>query len=391
MKPRSKGVVSVIVLILVVFSGVRGSLAKRSQGDNFKKADNVIFMIADGMGFSDVTAARIFKSGPGGSPLHMELKNVGYQRTYAASSLITDSAAAASAWACGEKFKNGEICFHSMGGSHKDSVLEIAKKLGKMSGLVVTSALTSATPAAFAAHVSSRKCKNEIARQYISVTGVDVLLGGGLGELDSNMPDKCGVAGDYIKEAVSKGYTLVVNKPEMDREVARGSKKLLGVFAKEDLVYEKNRPIDCVEPRLPEMAASALKVLETSRNGFFLLIEGSQIDKANGDKDIEGQILEMLAFDEAVKVVLDWIGSDAKRAKNTLLIISADHETGGFAITGPVDSLPGKGSIPGAGWAGSDHTGSDVIIWSQGPGCNELSKPALENTDIYNVILKHMR
>jgi alkaline phosphatase len=409
MKPTSKKVISFFLfsLAMIVCSGqssgepLQGGAAQGTQKawkaqrvpktQKAPKAANVIFMVADGMGLADVTAARIFKSGPGGPRLHLELNNVGYQRSYSTESLITDSAAAASAWACGEKFRNGEICFRSKDGSHKESVLDLAVRKGKMTGLVVTSALTSATPAAFAAHVRSRDCQNEIARQYIMTTGVDVLLGGGLAKFNSNVPDKCGVSGDFIRDAVSKGYSLVVNKPQMDSEVERGAKRLLGVFAQEELGYEKYRSFDSLEPRLPDMAASALRILERSRKGFFLLIEGSLIDKANGEKDTEAQILETLAFDEAVKVVKDWIVRDPKRAEETLLIIAADHETGGFAITGPFDSLPVRGSIPAAGWAASGHTGSDVMVWSQGPGSGELSRPALENTDISSVIRKHMR
>ncbi len=113
---------------------------------NYHEVKNIIFMVPDGMGLADVTAARIYKNGPDGASLYLEtLENIGYQRTYSANSIITDSAAAGSAWSCGEKFNNSEICYHVDGRPYNPSILELAKAEGKATGLVATSTITHAS------------------------------------------------------------------------------------------------------------------------------------------------------------------------------------------------------------------------------------------------------
>jgi alkaline phosphatase len=375
-----------------------GAVAAREPS----RAKNIIFMVADGMGLGDVTAARILKHGLSGPLLHLELGRVGYTRTYAANGVLTDSAAAASAWACGEKFNRGEICMHRDGRGHKASILEIAAKKGKSTGLVATSTITDGTPAAFGAHVLNRACENEVARQYIAETGVDVLLGGGRSRFSGIPPDLCGTNGDFIAEAVKRGYRIVYTKEEMEAAVAaqgagsvrgiknvkkaRSVKRLLGLFADEGLTPEKDRTKETTEPTLSEMAEAALTVLEKDADGFFLMVEGSQIDWGKHQNDADYLLTEILAFDEAVKTVLGWIGRTAERRRRTLLIVVSDHETGGFAIKGPGDSVVGARTKVDSGWVTRGHTGTDVVIWSQGPGSHLLSRPGIENSSVYDVM-----
>ncbi len=354
-------------------------------------AKNIIIMIPDGMGLADVTAARTFKNGPNGAPLSFEtLKHVGYQRSHSANSLVTDSAAAASAWACGEKFANNEICFHSDGRPVRPSILELARKAGKATGLVVTDGITEATPAAFGAHVPTRDCRQEIGRQYLESTGVDVLLGGGLSEFNTETPDPCGTKGNLLVTARKKGYEVVNDQEELKKAVAAGSHKILGLFHARGMTPEVQRQASSAEPRLPEMTAAALKILEKDRDGFFLLVEGSLVDKANHRNNYPMQLGEVLAFDEAVAVVRDWIKADPTRKDKTLLIVVADHETGGFAITGPTDSLPGPGTALETAWTGKGHTAVDTLVWSEGPGSENLAR-AMDNTDIYRVMAEDLR
>ncbi|MGW8208322.1 MAG: alkaline phosphatase [Syntrophobacteria bacterium] len=362
-------------------------------------AKNIIFMVPDGMGLANVTAARIFKHGSEGENLYLEtLSTIGYQRTHSADSSVTDSAAAASAWASGDKFRNGEISCHDDDQDGKcestpgPTILETAKDKGKSTGLVVTSTVTHATPAAFGTHVSSRYCENEIARQYIQVTEVDVILGGGLNHFNSTdtQADKCGTFGNFIADAENKGYDVVYTGKELDSAVAKGSKKILGLFTLKGKTPELFRvnPAEYYskeEPTLPQMTAAALKVLEKDEDGFFLLVEGSQIDWANHRNDVAYQVGETLAFDHAVQRVLDWINEKPSRRQHTLLIIVPDHETGGFAIN---DTSGGKyqpGDLVHGAWATTDHTAGDVLIWSQGPGSEYLGR-AVDNTDIYKVM-----
>ncbi|MCE5333602.1 MAG: alkaline phosphatase [Desulfobacteraceae bacterium] len=356
-----------------------------------RKARNVIFMVPDGLGQANVTAARIFKNGLDGPPLNMELRTIGYQRNHSADSMITDSAAAASAWACGEKFRNREICFHAPSGRHKDSLLEIAGKKGKSTGLITNSEITDATPAAFGAHVPTRKCPKEIARQYVSVTGVDVLLGGGGSKFQSELPDQCGAYGDFLSLAISKGYAHVADRAELEKAVSAGKTKILGLFADSDLDFAVDRQHAEFEPSLSEMTASALRVLQKDPDGFFLMIEGSLIDKSNHKRDVQSQIMETLIFDEAVGTVLEWIKADPIRKEETLLIISPDHDTSGFAIIGPYKTLPRKGNVVVDGWVSDRHVASDPMVWSQGPGSLDLSGPAFDNTHIYKVVRDAMQ
>ncbi len=388
------GALLALVLAAVVFvPSINASINKNeleqseNQQENHHEVKNIIFMVPDGMGLADVTAARIYKNGPDGASLYLEtLENIGYQRTYSANSIITDSAAAGSAWSCGEKFNNGEICYHSDGSPYNPSILELAKAEGKATGLVATSTITHATPAVFGAHVNNRNCENEIAKQYIEMTGVDVMLGGGVAKFNSTKPDKCGTSGNFIAEARQKGYPVVYTRAGMDSAVANGTVKLLGLFNDSGMTPEYLRVSGTTEPRLPEMTSSALDILEKDRDGFFIMIEGSQVDWANHANDLKYQLGETLAFDEAVKVVLDWTNANPERKEHTLLIIVPDHETGGFAINGP-DRLLKAGESVTAAWTSGEHTGVDTIIWSQGPGSKALGR-AVDNTDLYGVMAK---
>ncbi len=350
-----------------------------------REVRNIIFMVPDGMGLADVTAARIFRNGIDGPPLHLEtLEEIGYQRTYSANSAITDSAPAASAWACGEKFNNGEICFHGDGRPYLPSILELAKRKKMGTGLVATSTITHATPAAFGAHVANRNCETEIARQYIEVSKPDVILGGGMKKFNPPSPDLCGTGGDIAAKAKQDGYSIVRTRDQMNSALDAGETKLLGLFAPEGMTPEILRADGTAEPHLKDMTVAALTMLEKHRKGFFLMVEGSQVDWANHANDVKYQVGETLAFDDAVKAVLDWIDSTPERRNHTLLIIAPDHETGGFAINGP-NRIPQPGECVTAGWTSGNHTGTDVPVWAQGPGSEAVGR-ALENTDLYRIM-----
>lgn len=381
-------------------------------------AKNIIFMVPDGMGLSNVTAARIFANGIAGEPLYMErLDRVGYQRTYSRNQTITDSAPAASAWACGQKFNDGEICFHAEGEANPPTILELAKQYRKATGLVATSTITHATPAAFGAHVQKRGCEYEIGRQYIMQTQPDIILGGGFNKFSSaGYNSSCGPnAGDLTQLAVGNGYKYVKTKNQLmtavDEVNRRKVLKVLGLFTPEGMTPECQRadtpygnpdlaeglkctaaPIVTTEPRLAEMTKAALDILDNDKDGFFLMVEGSQIDWANHANSFEYQLGESLAFDDAVKTVLAWVNEKPWRKHETLIIIVADHDCGGFAINGPygADKLVTKGKIV-PGWTSKDHTGVDTIIWSQGPSSEKLAKGALENTYLYKVMKEAMR
>ncbi|MEN8255337.1 MAG: alkaline phosphatase [Verrucomicrobiota bacterium] len=386
----NKWIVFIVAGAMVVGMSVRADDdGGRRVKNGPKKAKNIIFMVPDGMGLSDVTAARIFKGGPDGDPLSFELlKQTGYQRTHSANSTVTDSSAAAAAWATGDKYNNGQISWHS-DTDMPETILEIAKKKGKATGLVATSDITHATPAAFGAHVSARKSEGEIARQYIEETEVDVLLGGGIANNRSNSPLPPEDLEALVDSATNEyGYAYADTLAELESATCGG--KILGLFKQGGKTLERFRvdPANSYplhEPTLPEMTKAALKVLSRDKDGFFLMVEGSQIDWRNHAHDIKGMIAETLAFEESVKVVIEWLDSEPSRWMHTLLIVVPDHETGGFQINGPYGRLSKTGDIVEAGWTTGSHTAVDTLVWSEGVGSEYLGGP-MDNTDIFHVM-----
>ncbi len=385
------------------------------------RAKNIIFMVPDGMGLADVTASRIFLNGPDGEPLAFEkMPVIGYQRTHSANSTVTDSAAAASAWSTGDKFNNGEIACHSDGAiclENPTTILEEAAARGKATGLVVTSSLTHATPAAFGAHVHSRKCETEIGRQYVEETRVDVLLGGGIGANRSgyNCEQYPGQDKDaVVTSAIAGGYTYVQTLGELNGALQDDAGKILGLFAPygktpENFHVDPTLAYPQEEPTLAVMTEAALDVLEENNRGFFLMVEGSLVDWAdhgnrlgvqydeNGDQATDkygvpqnSQIAEMIAFNKAVETVRSWINDKKGRAEETLVVVVADHETGGFAITGPYGTLSQQGEVVEDGWISHHHTAVDTLIWAQGPGSAAFGR-ALDNTDLNSLMKKVMR
>ncbi len=393
--------VQFVNVLLVLTVSVLLSDSASAWGKRWHKAKNIILMVPDGMGVSNTTAARIFANGPNGAPLSFEtLPQIGYQRTHSRNSLVTDSAAAASAWACGEKFNNGEISCHDEDydgvcdpETSCTTILEKAKTRGKATGLVSTSNWTHATPAVWGAHVHNRKCEFTIAEQILTRTEVDVVLGGGIANNRSSCMLPHTTDADInalVRRAVTDyGYTAVYDKHQL--QAATEVEKVVGIFRPGGKTPETFRidatadyPAD--EPTLAEMTSAALNVLEDDPRGFFLMVEGSQIDWADHANDVEYQIAETLGFAEAVSVVQRWVNAKWYRSYQTLIVVVADHDTAGFAINGPYGSIPTlPGTIVEDGWTSGGHTAEDVIIYSQGPGSQHLGA-ALDNTDLYYVM-----
>jgi alkaline phosphatase len=400
-----KKVSSIAVCVVVAAVLAASPAVAKKFHHHWKPPKNIIFMVPDGMGLSNSTAARIFKNGPNGERLNFEaLDNIGYQSTHSKNSTVTDSAAAASAWAVGEKFNNGEISCHDedfdgvCDSEPAPTILDIAQSKGMATGLVATSDMTHATPAAFGATVHNRKCEEEIARQYLA-RDIDVLLGGGIAANRSSCkltPSASDFLPTLLDEYSTAGYAVVNTEDAMDAEVNGGVEKLLGLFKSGGKTQELFRidsdvnPYPDGEPTLAEMTAAALDILEKDKDGLFLMVEGSQIDWADHANNLEGQIAETLGFEAAVQVVLDWVNATPMRRFTTQIIVVADHDCGGFGINGPYGSLSEAGDIVEAGWTTGSHTAVDTIVYSQGPLTWKLNK-AMDNTDIYDVMKKYLK
>ncbi|MCR2823687.1 alkaline phosphatase [Lederbergia panacisoli] len=384
---------------------------------------NVIFMIPDGFSASYATNYRLYK----GKEAVWDTMLVGMHRTYSANTPVTDSAAAATAMATGFKTNNGMISIAPDGKKIK-TILEVAKEARKGTGLVATSTITYATPAAFGAHVISRKDESEIAVQYLD-NEIDVLLGGGKTYFTS-----------LLESGKQKGYEIVTNKTELSN--VKMPQKLLGLFAIEGMVPELDRHLTS-EPSLEEMTKVALKMLNQNKAGFFLMVEGSQIDWAGHDNDPAWAMKDIEAFEKAVEIAVDF----AKKDKNTLVVIAGDHDNGGMSV-GAYDKYDAKLDVLRKvkssgrymemqldknrsnakeilkkhagidltkaevkrieqadkpviainrivseraliGWTTSQHTGVDIPVYAFGPG-SELFKGLHDNTDLPKMMAKVM-
>lgn len=334
------------------------------------QAKNVILFIGDGMGQAHVLAARVFANGPE-ERLNMErLEYFGYVTTHPNGSLVTDSAAAGTAMATGHKTRNNIIGQGEHGEEYK-SILELARGMGKATGLVTTTEITHATPAVFAAHQPDRQEAKAIALDYIRGAQPDVLLGGGAWVWTPSL----------LEEAKSHGYTTIFTKKELDTLDSTPLNKLLGLFAHSHMTFAIERGSQ--EPSLKEMTLKALEIMQRDPEGFFLMVEGGRIDHAGHNNDLKRLIHEMLDFDEAIGAVRARLETN----QETLLIVTADHETGGLAIVGPVGHIPSRGEMVEVYWATKNHTAVDVPIWAQGPGA-EAVRGRMDNSEVFSLIKK---
>ncbi len=288
------------------------------------KVENVIYMIPDGFNADYATNYRIFKGEEAVWDDHLK----GMYTTHSANSNITDSAAAGTAMATGVKTNNGMLSVDP-DGDELETVLEASKDKDMATGLIATSTITHATPAAFASHVEDRNNETEIARQMIA-NEVDVLLGGGKSNF---LPESEGgeqEEGNLLKEAEEQGYEVIEDREELQKknEISlKDNDKLLGLFADGPLSDEMIRDKE-EQPSLAEMTEAGIDILNQERDGFFLMVEGSQIDWAGHDNDAAWAMNEVEAFEEAVKEAIEF----AKKDGETLVVIGSDHETGGMTV-----------------------------------------------------------
>lgn len=330
-----------VIIVAVAFSS---SSKKDTDNDSFppKGKRSVVFMVSDGMGPASLALTRSYQQHVKGLPWNKQLvldqHLIGTSRTRSSSSLVTDSAAGATAFSCGKKSYNGAISVLP-DGSPCGTVLEAAKLAGYMTGLVVTTRITDATPACFSAHVNLRSEDDRIAEQQIGDYPlgrmVDLMLGGGRCHFLSNSTEgSCRSDGrDLVTEAQEKyGFSYIDSRKQFDGLDKGNSIKLplLGLFAPTDIPFDIDRN-NKDYPSLDEMAEAALNALEAatkdSDKGFFLMVEGSRIDHAGHFNDPAAQVHEVLAYDKTFARISKWV-----EKHNAVLVSTSDHETGGLAL-----------------------------------------------------------
>ncbi|ALM76338.1 alkaline phosphatase [Thermococcus barophilus] len=303
---KAFGLVLIIGLLVFAQAGI-ATVPATTPASGVK---NIILIIGDGMGFAHIQLTRIVYG-----KLNLEdFPYTGYEMTYSLSGEVTDSAAAATALATGIKTYNGMISTVTRGDKmyNLTTLIELAQFLGKSTGLVTTTRITHATPAAFGAHVEDRDMEAEIAKQLIEHR-INVLFGGGKKKFDEAT----------LELAKKYGYEVIFDKEGLEK--ANGE-YVLGLFASSHIPYVLDRTENDVG--LLDMTKKAIELLERNPNGFFLMIEAGRIDHASHGNDIAAALAETKELDDVVGYVLEY----AKKRGDTLVIVTGDHETGGLAV-----------------------------------------------------------
>ncbi|MDJ1134034.1 alkaline phosphatase [Streptomyces iconiensis] len=418
------------------------------------KAKNVIVLIGDGMGDSEITLARDYTVGANGR-LNMDgFPRTGAYTTYSVDEkgkpeYVTDSAASGTGWATGNKTVNGRISKTPGTDKPLPTMLELAKKKGLATGNITTADLTDATPAVQNAHVRDRGCQGpadmkkcprdtlgqggggSIAEQTVT-TGADVLMGGGKEHFDQTVTEGPHKGRTVTEQARKAGYRLVTDKSGL--ESATPGTPLLGLFARSDIPVEwtgkpaargGTDPQRCTTsnperpdttPSLERQTSRAIELLEAQQKGkngkakvkghgkkpgkgFFLQVEGASIDKQDHVADPCGQIGETVAFDRAVKVARDY----ARKHPDTLVVTSADHAHASQIV--PTDAKPAglastlitdEGRPLQVSYSNNDpaaaqeHTGTQVRIAASGPGADRV-QGVTDQTDLFHTVTGALR
>jgi alkaline phosphatase len=335
------------IFTVVAFVAITACANASSQDQTAPR--NIIYLIGDGMGYGQVSTLimenAVNKEKYEPSQIN-RIKHMGMATTYSASSKVTDSAAGGTALATGEKTNNGTVGLNPQGDT-LTSVLVEAAAMGKSTGIVVNTAILDATPAAFYAHVPQRKLWDEIAMQ-LTHHSFDVLMGDGLmffNEREDSL--------NLIEVFKNKGYTFSDSWEE----------------AKTWDIEDRMLVLTDIKYLLPQAVEKALEWLDRkdNPNGFFLMIEQARIDGKGHNNEVQGLVFEMEVMDQVMKVVLDY----ADAHPGTLVVITADHETGGANIE--YDGRPF--------FSTKGHTGSVVPVFAYGPGA-ECFTGLMDNIEI---------
>lgn len=288
------------------------------------KPKNIIFFLGDGMGINTLTAARIYAVGEEGQLTLDTLPESAFVKTFSNDAQVTDSAASMTAYMTGVKANNGVI---SMGAV---TLAELAKQRGMSAGLVTSTRVTDATPAATYAHVPKRELEGEIAASLVpggagynaalGATGLDVVLGGGVDAFAKRSDGR-----NLLAELRAKGYRMPANTAELKALDERAAQPVIGLFAPANMSFSAMRDA-AKEPSLTEMTSKAIGILSKNPNGFFLMVEGGLIDLALHSTNAKRALQETVAFDQALKAAITQMQAIDPGLRNTLIVATADHD-----------------------------------------------------------------
>ena len=355
---KTSKLLSFLLIATALFSS---SCCSNNEKQAPKKAKNVIVMIGDGMGPAQVYSLILTSQE---KTAFQRFPYSGFSITKSASNEITDSAAGGTAIAIGKKTNNGVV------GMDADSIptpsmLDIFAEQGKKTGVVVTCAVTHATPADFLANNITRKDNEGIALEISQKEKLDVLFGGGK-KYFTERKDSL----DLLGKMWENGWNIYDSLPQIEDNNARTM-----------VLTCRKHPVKAPErgDYLPNATAKAIEMLNNSENGFFLMIEGSQIDFACHDNDSATLVEEMRDFNKTINTVLDFAEKDG----NTLVVVTADHETGGLTIVDP----EGNYTRTDFKWSTGSHSAVFVPVFSYGPGAERFSG-IMDNTEIIGRIME---
>ena len=360
--------------ILISLFSVEYTTAQINNGRPEKPA-NIILLIGDGMGVSQLSSAYYFGEG---EPNFSKYPVVGLSRTSSSTDKITDSAAGATVFASGIKTYNQSI------GMDPDTVpianiVEQLSAKGWNTGVVATSSVTHATPASFYAHAAHRSMEEEIARQMV-YSELDFVAGGGH-KWFANRTDQV----NYLDSLTAKGF--VVDTTSINTPLTGGDEKLVYLLAADGMPTMGDGRGDF----LLDATNKAISYLSAKPEPFMLMIEGSQIDWGGHNNDADYLIGEVLDFDKAAGAAFDF----AKEHGNTLVIITADHETGGFTLSSKKTKVAGLKYVSDYNtiaptFSTGGHSAAMVPVLSFGPGSMQLMG-IYQNTRIYDVMMRVAR
>jgi alkaline phosphatase len=309
----------------------------------------VIFIVADGAGAGLWSVLPAVNS----SPTLASFPVTGHVLPRGTSPRVIDSAAAATSYAIGLPSFNGAIGVGPDSAAH-ETILEAAEKRGIATGLVTTTAVTDATPAAFGAHVPNRELQAQIAAQ-LATSGVDVLMGDGLGYFDGRLR----ADSQSLLPQLARGYTIVRSPADLARLDVQQTRTLIGLFA-----ADKSPALDAAKPRLATMVETALAILSNHPNGFFLLVETEGSDEAAHANAPINEVVEIMAdLDRAIQVALRY----QQQHPETLIVMTGDHETGGAALH------TARGNVHSLAYTTTGHTASLIPLFAKGPGAERFA------------------
>ncbi|WP_374403340.1 alkaline phosphatase [Niveibacterium sp.] len=313
---------------------------------------NVIFFLGDGMGIATTTAARIYSVGEDGELTMDTLPETGFVKTFSNDAQVTDSAPSMAAYMTGVKMNNEVISMSTdtvaknpnadftsncgtANGTPVTTLLELAKAAGRGTGVVTTTRVTHATPAATYAHVCHRDAEADIAAAMVPAgkgyndklaDGIDVVLGGGKQFfVTTDAGGKRADKRDLTAELKAAGYTVATDRAGFDAIDPAKAGKFVGLFTSSHMSYDLDRD-PAKEPSLAEMTVKAIQRLQRNEKGFFLMVEGGRIDHALHETTAKKALQDTIAFDNAIKAALDEMKKTDPTLKNTLVVVTADHD-----------------------------------------------------------------